>query len=71
MKLKRSVRKEHHCRTKWHWQPTNQERIFNNPISDRQLISEIYKELKKLDIHNPIKLKQVSMLKKEFLAKEF
>jgi hypothetical protein len=34
-------------RTKW--QPTDWEKIFVNPISDRGLISNIYKELKKLD----------------------
>jgi hypothetical protein len=30
-------------------QPTNWENIFTKPISDRGLISNIYKELKKLD----------------------
>jgi hypothetical protein len=38
--------------------PTNWERIFTNPKSDRGLISNIYKELKKLDSRNsntPIK----------------
>ena len=38
--------------------PTDWERIFNNPKSDRRLISNIYKELKKLDSrnsNNPIK----------------
>ena len=34
-------------RTKW--QPTYWKRIFTNPISNRGLISNIYKELKKLD----------------------
>jgi hypothetical protein len=29
-------------------QPTDWEKIFTNPISDRGLISNIYKELKKL-----------------------
>ena len=42
-------------RTKW--QPTDWERIFTNPTSDR-LISNIYKEFKRLDSRessNPIK----------------
>ena len=30
-------------------QPSNWEKLFNNPISDREIISKIYKELKKLD----------------------
>jgi hypothetical protein len=34
-------------RTKW--QPTYLEKIFTNPTSDRRLIVNIYKELKKLD----------------------
>ena len=39
-------------------QPTNWERIFTNPISDRGLISNIYKERKKVELrepNNPIK----------------
>ena len=32
------------------WQPTEWEKIFTNPTSDRGLISKIYKELKKLVI---------------------
>jgi hypothetical protein len=38
--------------------PTDWEKIFTNPISDRGVISNIYKELKKLDTrepNNPIK----------------
>jgi hypothetical protein len=38
--------------------PTDWERIFINPKSDREVISNIYKELKKLDSrksNNPIK----------------
>jgi len=43
-------------RTKW--QPTDWEKIFTNPTYDRGLMSNIYKELKKLDsreLSNPIK----------------
>ena len=38
-------------RTKW--QPTDLEKIFPNPTSDRVFISKIYKTLKKLDTKNP------------------
>jgi hypothetical protein len=34
-------------------QPTDWEKIFTNPISIRGLISNIYKELKKLDSREP------------------
>ena len=34
--------------------PTDWERIFTNPKSDRGIISNIYKELKKLDSRNSI-----------------
>ena len=43
-------------RTKW--KPTNWEKIFTNPTSDIGLISNVYKELKKLvsrELNNPIK----------------
>ena len=35
-------------------QPTNWEKVFTNPTSDRGLISNIYKELKKLVSREPI-----------------
>ena len=53
--------------------PTDWERIFTNPKSDRGLISNIYKELKKLDSrksNNPIK-KWGSELNKEFSPEEY
>jgi hypothetical protein len=40
------------------WYPTQWEKIFTNPTSDRGLISKIYRELNKFDTnkpHNPIK----------------
>jgi hypothetical protein len=40
-------------------QPTDWEKIFNHPTSDRELISNVHKELKKLDSrepNNPIKI---------------
>ena len=57
-------------RTKW--QPTDWEKIFTNPIFDRELISNIYKELMKLDsreLHNPIE-KWRTELNREFSTKE-
>ena len=53
-------------------QPTNWEKIFNNPTSERGLISDIYKEHKKLDpreTNNPIK-KWDTELNKEFSPEE-
>ena len=52
---------------------TDWERIFTNPKSDRGLISNIYKELKKVDSrksNNPIK-KWGSELNKEFSTEEY
>jgi hypothetical protein len=49
-------------------QPTDWEKIFTNPKSDRGLVSNIYKELKKLDSRktsNPIK-KSCTALNNEF-----
>jgi hypothetical protein len=57
-------------RTKW--QPTDWEKIFNNPTSNRGLISNIYKKLIKLDSrepYNPIK-KMGTELNKEFSTEE-
>jgi phage-related protein len=57
-------------RTKW--QPTDWEKIFTNPTSDRGLISNIYKELKKVDSrksNNPIK-KWGTELNREFSTEE-
>ena len=53
-------------------QPTDWEKIFTNPTTDRGLISKIYKELTKLvgrETNNPIK-KWGSELNKEFTAEE-
>ena len=53
--------------------PTNWKRIFTNPKSDRGLISNIFKETKKIDSiksNNPIK-KWGSELNKEFSSEEY
>ena len=48
MKLQRFCKaKDTVNRTKW--QPSNGEKFFTNPTSDRRLIFKIYKEFKKLD----------------------
>jgi hypothetical protein len=54
-------------------QPTDWEKIFTNPTSNRGLISNIYKELKKLDSREtiyPIK-KWGTELNKEFSPEEY
>ena len=52
MKLKNFCEaKDNVNRTKW--QLTDWEKIFTNPTSDRVLISNIYKEFKKLDSREP------------------
>ena len=53
--------------------PTDWERIFTNPKSDREVISNIYMELRKLDSrnsNNPIK-KWSRELNKEFSSEEY
>ena len=45
-KAKDTINRIKHQTTEW-------EKIFNNPTSDRGLISKIYKELKKLDTNKP------------------
>jgi hypothetical protein len=53
--------------------PTDWERIFTYPKSDRGLISNIYEELKKVDSrksNNPIKI-WGSELNKEFSPEEY
>ena len=55
-------------------QPTDWERIFTNPKSDRGLIYNIYKELKKVDSiksNNSIKNGAQTELNKEFSPKEY
>ena len=53
--------------------PTDWERVFTNPKSDRGLISKIYKKLKKLDSrksNNPSKIWGTE-LNKEFSTEEY
>jgi hypothetical protein len=55
-------------------QQTDWEKIFTNPKSDRGLISNIYKEFKKLDSrkpNNPIKNGVQTELNKEFSTEEY
>ena len=52
------IKVKHVCKAKdtdnkTKWQPIDWENIFNNQISDRGLISKIYKELKKLYSREP------------------
>ena len=50
--------KENNTVNRTNQHPTDWVKIFTNPISDRGLISNIYKELKKIDpreSNNPIK----------------
>jgi hypothetical protein len=55
------------------WQLTDWEKIFANPESDRGLISNIYKELKKLDFRktNNLIKKWDTWLNKEFSTEEY
>ncbi|KAL6080717.1 hypothetical protein STEG23_008861 [Scotinomys teguina] len=72
MKL-RSFCKAKDTITKTKRQPTEWEKIFTNPTSDRGLISRIYKELKKHDIktsNSPIE-KWAIELNREFMAEEY
>ncbi|KAL6087104.1 hypothetical protein STEG23_036794 [Scotinomys teguina] len=72
MKL-RSICKAKDTVTKTKHQPTEWEKIFINPTSDRGLISRIYKELKKHDIktsNSPIE-KWAIELNREFMAEEY
>ncbi|KAL6092390.1 hypothetical protein STEG23_026174 [Scotinomys teguina] len=72
MKL-RSFCKAKDTITKTKHQPTEWEKIFTNPTSDRGLISRIYKELKKHDIktpNSPIE-KWAIELNREFTTEEY
>ncbi|KAL6039740.1 hypothetical protein STEG23_000352 [Scotinomys teguina] len=72
MKL-RSFCKAKDTITKTKHQPTEWEKIFTNPTSDRGLISRIYKELKKHDIKTPDSPieKWAIELNREFTAEEY
>jgi hypothetical protein len=55
-------------------QPTDWEKIFTNPKSNRELISNTYKELKKRDSrkpNNPIKKNWSTEVNKEFSTEEY
>jgi len=54
-------------------QPTDWEKIFTNPTSDRELISNVYKELKQLDSRESTNLfkKWATDLNKEFSTEEY
>jgi hypothetical protein len=57
-------------RTKW--QPTDWEKIFTKPKSNRELIYNICKELKKLDSREPnILIKWGTLLNKELSTEEY
>ena len=57
LKLKRFCKaKDTVNRTKW--QPSNGEKFFTNPTSDRRLIFKIYKEFKKLEYKKKKKKKK-------------
>jgi hypothetical protein len=54
------------------WQPTDCEKIFTNSISDRGLVSNIFKDLKKLDSRKPKTLsKRGTDLNKEFSTEDY
>ena len=58
---------------KTEWQPTDWEKIFPDPTSDRVLVSKVHKELKKLDTrgsNNSIK-KWGTELYKKFSIEEY
>ncbi|KAL6092943.1 hypothetical protein STEG23_001042 [Scotinomys teguina] len=59
--------------TKTKCQPTELEKIFTNPTSDRGLISRIYKELKKHDIKTPDSPieKWAIELNREFMTEDY